>query len=226
MTTYNGGFFDNGFLPKLLSVSAGLGGPSSADRELDVARLCRSIQRGPGSPWSLPLATVSAAVDLVAEVLESPLRSRLPDGFEKSLEFAAGGRPSTEFLADLALVVRQIDMRGVPDYEQVPLAPWEITLTFPEVIDFTYWVETDEYETLDECIWAGFDSLHPTDCASKATGLVAQAQELLILFPEADALRSALAPKIPWISRSILQEIILGGQRHFSEFHSDAHSEY
>lgn len=226
MTTYNGGLFGNGFLPRLLTVSVGLGGPSSADRELDIARLCRSIQRGPGSAWSLPLATVAATVDLVAEVLESPLRSRLPDDFEKNVEIAAGGRPPLVYLADLALVVRQIDRRGVPDYEQVPLAPWEIPLTFPEVVDFTYWVETDEFETLDECIWAGFDSLHPTDCASKATGLVTQAQELLILFPEADALRSALVPKISWISRNILQEIILGGQRHFSEFHSDADSGY
>lgn len=219
MTTYNGGVFGNGFLPRLLSVSAG---PSGADRELDIARLCRSIQRAPSTPWALPLATVSATVDLVAEVLESPLRSRLPDGFEKSLEFAAGGRPPIDFLTDLALVIRQIDRRGVPDYEQVPLAPWEIPLTFPEVVDFTYWVETDEFETLDECIQAGFDSLHPTDCAGKATGLVAQAQELLIHFPAADALRSALVSKIPWVSRNILQEIILGGQRHFSEFHSGA----
>ncbi|MFJ2396254.1 hypothetical protein ACIOTI_26330 [Streptomyces sp. NPDC087843] len=72
------------------------------------------------------------------------------------------------------------------------MAPWEVSLAFPQLIDFQYWVETDEFEIFDECLWAGFDSMHPGECASRATALMAQAQEALILFPDSDVLRSTL----------------------------------
>ncbi|MGW7171207.1 hypothetical protein ACWGH3_39390 [Streptomyces sp. NPDC054884] len=219
MTTYTGAAFNNGFVPRLLDLSIRMNVSEGDDLGREIARLCRIVQRGPSSSWALPLATVAATVDLVAEVLASPLRDRLPAGFEEKLSRASGGRPPAEYLSDAALAVRQLDDMGVPGYEQIPMAPWEIPLTFPELVDFAYWVETDEFETLDECLWAGFDSLHPGDCADKAVGLVAQAQEALLLLPHPDSLRVAFAQDIPWASQNVLREIVKKGTEHFSEFH-------
>ncbi|MET7654310.1 MULTISPECIES: hypothetical protein [unclassified Streptomyces] len=211
--------FNNGFVPRLLDLAIRMNVFEGDDLSREIARLCRTAQRGPGSSWAFPLATAAATVDLVAEVLASPLRDRLPAGFEEKLALASGGRPSAEFLSDAALAIRRLDGNGIPGYEQIPMAPWEVPLTFPELADFTYWVETDEFETLDECLRAGFDSLHPGDCADKAVGLVAQAQEALLLFPESDTLRAALSAGIPWASRNVLWEITRKGNEHFAEFH-------
>ncbi|MER6556330.1 hypothetical protein ABT300_00960 [Streptomyces sp. NPDC001027] len=223
MTTYIGAVFNNGFVARLLDLSIRLNVFEGDDLVREIARLCRTAQRGPGSSWALPSATAAATVDLVAEVLASPLRDRLPAGFEEKLALASGGRPSAEYLSDAALAIRRLDGNGIPGYGQLPMASWEVPLTFPELVDFTYWVETDEFETLDDCLRAGFDSLHPGDCADKAVGLVAQAQEALLLFPEPDTLRTTLSQGIPWASRSVLREIARKGNRHFAEFH-DIHS--
>ncbi|WP_393079067.1 hypothetical protein [Streptomyces sp. LN704] len=216
LTKYIGAVFNNGFVSRLLDVSLGANTLENEDFDREIARLCRSMQR---ASWALPLATAAATVDLVAEVLATSLRTRLPAGFEERLTLAAGGRPVEEYLSDAASAIRKLDRVAVPGYGELAMAPWEARLAFPEVIDFKYWVETDEFETLDECLSAGFDSMHPGECASRATALMAQAQEALLLFSDPDVLRSTLSQSIPWVSRSVLQEIVRIGNEHLSELH-------
>ncbi|MFF8028962.1 hypothetical protein ACFZDJ_49480 [Streptomyces sp. NPDC007896] len=219
MTTYIGAVFNNGFVSRLLDLSLRANTSENEDFEHDLARLCRSMQRARGASWVLPLATAAATVDLVAEVLASSLRTRIPAGFEEKLSLAAGGRPAEEYLSDAASAIRKLDGGVVPGYGELSMAPWEARLVFPEVIDFKYWVETDEFETLDECLWAGFDSLHPGECASRATALIAQSQEALLLFPDPDVLRSTLSQSMPWVSRNVLREIVRKGNEHLAELH-------
>lgn len=219
LTTYIGAVFNNGFVSRLLDLSLRVNTSENEDFEHEIARLCRSMQRAQGASWALPLATAAATVDLVAEVLASSLRTRLPAGFEERLSLAAGSRPVEEYLSDAASAIRKLDSEVVPGYGELPMAPWEVSLAFPEVIDFKYWVETDEFETLDECLWAGFDSMHPGECASRATALIAQTQEALLLFPDPDVLRSTLSQSIPWVSRNVLREIVRKGNEHLAELH-------
>ncbi|MFE3266575.1 hypothetical protein [Streptomyces sp. NPDC059215] len=216
MTTYIGAVFNNGFISRLLDVSLDADILGDEDFEHEIARLCRSMQR---ASWALPPATAAATVDLVAEVLASSLRTRLPAGFEERLTLAARGRPVQEYLSDAASAIRRLDGATVPGYRELAMAPWEARLAFPEVIDFKYWVETDEFESLDECLSAGFDSMHPGECASRATALIAQAQEALLLFPDPDVLRSTLSRSIPWVSRNVLREIVRTGNEHLAELH-------
>ncbi|MFE9651201.1 hypothetical protein ACFYO0_45430 [Streptomyces sp. NPDC006365] len=219
MTTYIGAVFNNGFISRLLDMSLRVNASENEDFDHEVARLCRSMARSQGAAWMLPLATAAALVDLVAEVLASPVRSRLPAGFEKRLTLAAGSRSVEDYLSSAALAIRKVGRKGIPDFEELPMAPWEISLAFSELMDFEYWVETDEFETLDECLRAGFDSMHPGECASRATALIAQAQEVLLLFPNPDALRSTLAPGISWASRNVMLEIVGKGSEHLAEGH-------
>ncbi|MFK0026303.1 hypothetical protein [Streptomyces sp. NPDC090798] len=219
MTTYIGAVFNNGFVSRLLGLSLRVNTSENEDFEHEIARLCRSMQRALGVSWALPPATAAATVDLVAEVLASSLRTRLPAGFEERLTLAAGGRPVEEYLSDAASAIRKLDSEVVPGYGELPMAPWEVSLAFPEVIDFKYWVEADEFETLDECLWAGFDSMHPGECASRATALIAQTQEALLLFPDPDVLRATLSQSIPWVSRDVLRGIVRKGNEHLAELH-------
>ncbi|MET8412181.1 hypothetical protein ABZV34_29450 [Streptomyces sp. NPDC005195] len=216
MTTYIGAVFNNGFVSRLLDVSLDANTTENEDFEHEITRLCRSMQR---ASWALPLATAAGTVDLVAEVLASSLRTRLPAGFEERLTLAARGRPVREYLSDAASTIRKLDGVTVPGYGELAMAPWEARLAFPEVIDFKYWVETDEFEKLDACLSAGFDSMHPGECASRATALIAQAQEALLLFPDPDVLRSTLSQSIPWVSSSVLREIVRMGNEHLTELH-------
>ncbi|GAX55638.1 hypothetical protein SO3561_07199 [Streptomyces olivochromogenes] len=219
LTTYIGAVFNNGFVARLLDLSLRANTSEDEDFENEIARLCRSMRSTGSASWALPLATAAATVDLVAEVLASSLRTRLPAGFEERLALAADGGSVEEYLSDTASAIRKLDSEVVPGYGELPMAPWEVSLAFPQVIDFKYWVETDEFETLDECLWAGFDSMHPGECASSATALVAQAQEALILFPDPDVLRSTLSQSIPWVSRNVLLEIVRKGNEHLAELH-------
>ncbi|MFJ1603231.1 hypothetical protein ACIOHS_07665 [Streptomyces sp. NPDC088253] len=218
LTTYIGAVFNNGFVSRLLDLSLRVNISENEDFEHEIARLCRSVRRARGASWALP-ATAAATVDLVAEVLASSLRTRLPAGFEERLTLAAGGRPVEEYLSDAASAIRKLASEVVPGYGELPMAPWEVSLAFPEVIDFKYWVETDEFETLDECLWAGFDSMHPGECASRATALLAQTQEALLLFPDPDVLCSTLSRSIPWVSRNVLRGIVRKGNEHLAELH-------
>ena len=219
VTTYIGAVFNNGFVARLLDLSLRANTSEDEDFEHEIARLCRSMRRTGSASWALPPATAAATLDLVAEVLASSLRTRLPAGFEERLTLAAGGRLVEEYLSDVASAIRKFDSEVVPGYGALPMAPWEVSLAFPEVIDFKYWVETDEFETLDECLWAGFDSMHPGECASRATALMAQAQEALLLFPDPDGLRSTLSQSIPWVSRNVLREIVRKGNEHLADLH-------
>ncbi|MFF4725848.1 hypothetical protein ACFY3M_10960 [Streptomyces mirabilis] len=219
MTTYIGAVFNNGFVTRLLDLSLRANTSEDEDFEHEIARICRSMRRTGSASWALPLATAAATVDLVAEVLASSLRTRLPAGFEERLTLAADGGSVEEYLSDAASAIRKLDSEVVPGYGELPMAPGEVSLAFPQVIDFKYWVETDEFETLDECLWAGFDSMHPGECASRATALIAQAQEALLLFPDPDVLRSTLSQSIPWVSRNVLLEIVRKGNEHLAELH-------
>jgi hypothetical protein len=219
LTTYIGALFNDGFVSRLLDVFLRASTSENDNFEHEIARLCRSMRRTGSASWALPLATAAVTVDLVAEVLASSLRTRLPAGFEERLALAADGGLVEEYLSDAASAIRKLDSEVVPGYAELPMAPWEVSLAFPEVIDFKYWVETDEFETLDECLWAGFDSMHPGECASRATALMAQAQEALLLFPDPDGLGSTLSQSIPWVSRNVLREIVQKGIEHLADLH-------
>lgn len=219
LTTYIGAVFNNGFVARLLDLSLRVNTSEDEDFEHEIARLCRSMRRTGSASWALPLATAAATVDLVAEALASSLRTRLPAGFEERLTLAARGRPVQEYLSDAASAIRKLDVVTVPGYGELAMAPWEARLAFPEVIDFKYWVETDEFEKLDACLSAGFDSMHPGECASRATALIAQAQEALLLFPDPNILRSMLSQSIPWVSSNVLREIVRMGNEHLAELH-------
>lgn len=122
--------FNNGFVSRLLDLSLRVNTSEDEDFEHEIARLCRSMQRTQGASWVLPLATAAATVDLVAEVLASSLRTRLPAGFEERLTLAADGGSVEEYLSDTALAIRKLDSEVVPGYGELPMAPWEVSSRF------------------------------------------------------------------------------------------------
>ncbi|PJE94727.1 hypothetical protein CUT44_26565 [Streptomyces carminius] len=99
------------------------------------------------------------------------------------------------------------------------MSSWEVEVKFPRIKGFSWWVESDEYETLEEGLRAGMESEHPGGCRQELPLLAAEVQEALLLFPDPTELESSLRPVVPWASVSILRQILQLVNRHASEQH-------
>jgi hypothetical protein len=219
MPAYISAAFNNGFVARPLDVVRGAT-ESGSPLDDEVARFTRVVTRGCGSvPWALPAATVAATLDLISLRLAAGIRSDLPVGFEDGLRRAAGATPDVALLAELAVLVRRADRHGVRDFAELPMSGWEMEVMFAGVRAFGYWVETDEYASLDDCVRAGIGSMHPHECADGLILLAAQAQEALVLFPDPAVLRRTLGPVIPWASSEVFRMIRDEVQLHFREQH-------
>lgn len=219
VTAYTGAVFNNGSIHRLLDLAADCrrtGGPSLED---ELARFCRTIRNSPEAEWAIPLATVSALLDLLSEQLEAPNPSTVPVGFDEKLNEASGDLAGPEFLRLLASLIRMQDQEVIPDFESLPMAPWEARLMFPRIRQFSYWVDSGEYDDFEEGLRAGAASEHPHGCHQEMSRLAAELQMALLLFPTADSLRAGLGAAVPWASVPILEAVLRAIHAHFTEEH-------
>ncbi|MCM2391238.1 hypothetical protein [Streptomyces albipurpureus] len=219
VTAYTGAVFNNGSIRRLLDLAIDCrrtGGPSLED---ELARFCRTIRNSPEAEWAIPLATVAALLDLLSEQLDPANPPAVPTGFSEKLNEASGDVDGPEFLGLLAGLIRMQDQEVMPDFESLPMAPWEARLTFPRIRQFSYWVDSGEYDDFEEGLRAGAASEHPHGCHQETSRLAAELQVALLLFPTPEALRTGLGAAIPWASVPILQAILRAIHVHFTEQH-------
>ncbi|MFE3017192.1 hypothetical protein [Streptomyces sp. NPDC059256] len=219
MTAYTGAVFNNGSIRRLLDLaidSRRTGGPSLED---EIVRFCRTIRNSPEAEWAIPLATVSALLDLLSEMLGSENPPNVPAGFEQKLNDASAELAGPDFLTLLAGLIRMQDQEAMPSFESLPMAAWEARLMFPRIRQFSYWVDSGEYDDFEEGLRAGAASEHPHGCHQEMSGLAAELQKALLLFPTPDSLRAGLGVAIPWASEPILHAILRAIHIHFTEQH-------
>ncbi|MEU5404072.1 hypothetical protein ABZ348_32860 [Streptomyces sp. NPDC005963] len=219
MTAYIGAVFNNGSIHQLLDLALDCVRTEGPSLEDELARFCRTIRNSPEAEWAMPLATVSALLDLLSEELDPANRPDVPTGFREKLDEASGDQTSPEFLGLLAGLIRMQDQELMPDFESLPMAPWEAGLVFPRIRQFSYWVDSGEYDDFEEGLRAGAASEHPHGCHQEMSHLAAELQRALLLFPTPESLRTGLGTTIPWASVPTLRAVLRAVHLHFAEQH-------
>ncbi|MFI1398850.1 hypothetical protein [Streptomyces sp. NPDC020681] len=219
MTTYTGAVFNNGAISRLLELAVACRRDNTKVFEDELARFCRTIRNSPETDWAMPIATVSALLDLLSNQLESEQPPTLPVGFSEKLDESAGDLQGPDFLRLLSGLLRLQDRELIPDFESLPMATWEAHLKFGRIQQFWWWVDSGEYEDFDEGVRAGVASEHPNGCRQEMSALAAELQEALLLFPTPESFRNGLAEAVPWASRPVLHAILAAIHVHFEAQH-------
>lgn len=218
---YTGAVFGNGALSRILEVAATAqvrdGGVSLDD---ELSRYSRLTQSSGVTEWAIPLATVAALLEFVADHLETDPEYSVSPTFRERLDIAADGMDDADYLRTVGSFLRDHDQRPTKSYQELPMAGWEAEVRFSKLRGFgAYWVEIAEYDSFVASIEAGIDSEHPGGCGEFLTPLATQAQEALILFPSDALLTVNLQPTVPWASHASLRQILHLINAHMSEQH-------
>ncbi|MFG2128519.1 hypothetical protein ACGFNV_12050 [Streptomyces sp. NPDC048751] len=219
MTTYTGAVFNNGVVARLFDVLATAretGGTAPFTEE--IARVNRTLDSCATTRWAMPSATLAALLDLVAEELRRSPDRDLPPGFPQRLDALAGDQGRTAFLTDTASALRTSQREGIARFEDVPMSAWEAELRFTRLRDFSWWVESDEYDTFEDGVLAGVTSEHPDGCAQVLPPLVAELHAALLLDGDPRSVAS-LRSVVPWATPPVLRDVLRAASAHLLEAH-------
>ncbi|WP_329435030.1 hypothetical protein OG564_28130 [Streptomyces sp. NBC_01280] len=219
MTIHTGAVFNNGVVAKLLDVLVAARATTPATPSGgELARINRTLDSNAAVRWAMPSASLSALLDLISEDLERSGDARLPVGFAERLTAAAGQQDRSEFLRDTAAALRALQQEGIPRFDELPMSSWEAELRFSILRDFSWWVESDEYDDFEEGVLAGVTSEHPDGCAERVPPLIAELHAALLL--ETDlASSAALLAIVPWATPPVLRAILRLASSHLLEAH-------
>ncbi|MEU3045644.1 hypothetical protein ABZ705_03770 [Streptomyces sp. NPDC006984] len=219
MTSYPGAVGDNGAVSRLLDLAIACNETPGAELDDELARFCRTVRNSPEASWAMPVATITAVLDLLSEYVEEKEPGQLSAGFTERVVRAAAGIPVPEYLRLLSGLVRIRDREPVPDFAALPMADWEAELRFDRIGQFWWYVDSGEYELFDEGVREGVSSEHPNGCRIELSALAAQLQTALILFPTTASMAEGLGKVAPSASPLVLQAVLDAIHRHFAEEH-------
>ncbi|MCC3650627.1 hypothetical protein LIX60_03785 [Streptomyces sp. S07_1.15] len=212
--------FIDGPMRRVLDIAAAVrdsGETLSLDEEL--RRFIRTTRMTGVTDWVCPIATVAALLDHVAGLCTDGMEA-LPQEFRRQLERAGGGTEASAYLHSLAGKLRALEQDPQDDYDELPLARWEIEVGFPRLSGFgANWVYDGEYATLHDSIQAAIDSEHPY-CGGFLAPLAAEAQSALVLFPGKRAMEDSLSAVIGWVSPEALRHLLQAVDDHMRREHT------
>lgn len=219
MTIHTGAVFNNGVVAKLLDVLVAARATTPATpSEGELARVNRTLDSNAAVRWAMPSASLSALLDLISEDLERSGDARLPVGFAERLAAAAGQQDRSAFLRDTATVLRASQRDGISRFDELPMSSWEAELRFSTLRDFSWWVESDEYDDFEDGVLAGVTSEHPDGCAERVPPLIAELHAALLL-ETGPASSAALLAVVPWATSPVLRAILRLASSHLLEAH-------
>jgi hypothetical protein len=219
VTTYTGAVFNNGMVARLVDILATVHEKSGTTPFTDeIARVNRTLDSCATTRWAMPSATLAALLDLVAEELQTSPDRDLPPGFLQRLDAAAGDQDRLAFLTHTASALRTSQREGIARFADVPMSVWEAELRYAHLQGFSWWVESDEYDTFEEGVLAGVTSEHPDGCARTLPPLIAELHEALLLEGDARSV-GALRSVAPWATPPIVREVLRHASAHLLEAH-------
>ncbi|MFH9395940.1 hypothetical protein [Streptomyces sp. NPDC017556] len=190
------------------------------DLEDEIRRFVRTMRAADTSRWLFPVASVAALLDHTADLLRSEGTAFFPRTFTERLDEARNAVPGDDYLRALAGLIRVAERQPDAGFADLPLADWEATVRFPELRGFgANWIYDGEYPSLVDSIAAFVEAEHPF-CGETFSRLVADAQAVLVLFPQSDALSAHVTRWIPWVSQDALRETIRRIDGHMRTEHS------
>ncbi|MFD4666001.1 hypothetical protein [Streptomyces halstedii] len=221
MISHTGTLFNDGPVRRVVETALRAQQSQGAlDLDGELRRFVRTTCAADTSRWLLPVASVAALLDHTADLWRSEDPAFFPRMFTERLDEARDGVPGDEYLRTLAGLIRAIDQEPDAGFADLPLADWEAAARFPELIGFgANWIYDGEYPSLSDSVTAFVEAEHPF-CSETFSRLVADAQSVLVIFPQPAALSANVTRWIPWVSHDALREIIRRIDDHMRTEHS------
>ncbi|MFG3252222.1 hypothetical protein [Streptomyces sp. NPDC048172] len=228
MSTYTTAVFGEAPVIRVLRLAADAqwsAGRLDVDDEL--ARLDRTVRFSPEASWAMPMSTLAALLELIADILEADPAHDTPPAFRAALERATEGAEGTEgtdppgYLRTLAARIRRrADARHV-GVRELPLVRWEVEALFPRLEAVAWQCRmVREHPTFTECAQAAIESEHPAYCPEFLSTIAAEAQRLLLLFPAPEPLPEN-TPTLHWADREVARELLTLATDHMTRHHQD-----
>ncbi|MBD0745552.1 hypothetical protein [Streptomyces sp. CBMA152] len=221
MQSYTAALFTSGPVAHLIDLAIRVQ-TSQGELSLDdeIRRYIRVTGASDTAKWSCPARTGAAMLDVAGELLTENSPVAIPDEFRQKLAQASGDEDAAEYLHTLAGIVRILDRDLPPDYSELPMNTWEAGMGFPHLSGFTAHLTDDvEATSLADSVNSYIAGEHPF-CTEVLPRTAAEAHRALVLFPDADSLRTNLLRPIPWISADALRELLRTVDDHMLREHS------
>ena len=221
MISHTGTLFNDGPVRRVVETALRAQESQGAlDLDDELRRFVRTMCAADTSRWLFPVASVAALLDHTADLFRSEGAAFFPRAFTERLDKARDGVPGDEYLRTLASLIRMVDQEPDAKFDDLPLADWEAAARFPELFGFgANWIYDGEYPLLSDSIAAFVEAEHPF-CSETFSRLAADAQSVLVLFPEPAALSANVTRWIPWASHDALRQITRRIDDHMRTEHS------
>ncbi|MGW1292974.1 hypothetical protein [Streptomyces sp. NPDC002533] len=221
MISHTGALFNGG--PVIRVVETALRAQRSQgalDLDDELRRLVRTMGAADTTRWLFPVVSVAAMLDHTADLVRSEGSAFFPRTFTERLDEARGGVPGDDYLRTLAGLLRAVEQKPEAGFTDLPLADWEAAARFPELFGFgANWIYDGEYPSLSDSVAAFIDAEHPF-CGEAFSRLAADAQSVLVTFPQPSVLSVNVTRWIPWVSHEALREVIRGIDGHMRTEHA------
>ncbi|MDJ1134811.1 hypothetical protein [Streptomyces iconiensis] len=187
-----------------------------------LARLYRTFRADESRHMSSP-ESVSALLELIAEVLEEEPEYPVPHRFHKALQQVSGRQDGHDYLRTVAALLLLQGETGTVPFARLPMAPWEVDIHFPRARSFgACWIESDEVGLsmgITEAIQKGVTDSHPGGCTEDLSGLTAELQRLTTLFASPEQFKASLEPRLDWATPGLLRDILRAANLHLEKCH-------
>ncbi|MFJ7207623.1 hypothetical protein ACIQWR_29280 [Streptomyces sp. NPDC098789] len=211
--------FTNSAVSRLLDLAAASRRPGGAPLEDELDRFCRTLRDGGTLAWAVPLAAVTALLELLAEDAASPRGRTRPAAHRDLLAGAAGDAPAPAFLRSLAARLRDRERELSPGLDALPLSQWEALARFGLIDGFTHVFESGDHDDLVGAAREAAASEHPSDCHGRIAALAGELQRTLLMFPRPHDLDAAFARVMPEVTHPRLRALLDAVLEHFAEAH-------
>ncbi|MFI6286956.1 hypothetical protein ACIBCM_19770 [Streptomyces sp. NPDC051018] len=168
--------------------------------------------------WRHPLQPLASQLDYLAMTLTPELFARCPPAEREMWTKAADGRPITEFMTDLAMLLRLTDRQADTPYDEVPLAGWEARARFPLLMNLDAWAYDGEYGSFAESHQNWLDNEHP-NCEWDVVPMLGQAVEALALVSRFEGFGEALLAHASGATAATLSTVVALGAAHLKDRH-------
>ncbi|MGW3210843.1 hypothetical protein C6W96_14100 [Streptomyces sp. CS149] len=186
----------------------------------ELRRFVRTMGAADTTRWLFPVVSVAALLDHTADLVRSEGAAFFPRTFTQRLDEARGGVPGDDYLRTLSGLLRAVEQEPEAGFADLPLADWEAAARFPELFGFgANWIYEGEYPSLSDSVAAFIDAEHPF-CGESFSRLAADAQSVLVTFPQPAVLSANVTRWIPWVSHEALSEVIQGIDDHMRTEHA------
>lgn len=221
MISHTGALFNDGPVRRVVETALRAQQSQGAlDLGDELRRFVRTTCAADTSRWLLPVASVAALLDHTADLLRSEGAAFFPRTFTERLDTARDGAPGDMYLRTLAGLIRAVEQEPDAGFADLPLADWEAAVRFPELFGFgANWIYDGEYPSLPDSLMAFVEAEHPF-CTETLSRLAADAQSVLVMFPQPAALSTHVTRWIPRVSHDALREVIRSIDDHMRTEHS------